>query len=255
MRVALILLVSCLVFVCAETDLPPNIGSVSELANVLANEPASAARFAETTNSATEVLSFKEEEPAPSAAPSSGSTSSGSGEGDDDSEFDTQISQIEEQIKRLKEQIKESEECSRRLSEQKAEIDSLREQKEHLNKEKEKAVLQRRLDKQMKDLAEINRMSRSLRQKFNELKHTQKLIKTKLSSTRTSLTNLDSDAEPVTMSDMSNAPDNIGSEMDAMNEAQEAILKRAHEKSGKEVRDAIKQTNRATLAEKSGSKH
>lgn len=252
MKVALVLLISCLAFVCADTDLPPNIGSVSELASVLANEPASAARFSEAASSS-DVVSFREEgcgnncgssSPATQPAPSDDNS-------EDDAEFDSQITQVDEEIKRLREQLKESEECARHVTEQKAEIESLQEQREHLSKEKEKAVLQRRLDKQMKDLAEINKMSRSLRQKFNELKRTQKLIRTKLQGTRSSITQIESEPE-VTTGDLSNAPDNIGSEMDAMNEAQEAILKRSHELNGKEVRDAIKLSNKVTLAEKNG---
>jgi len=253
MKVTLVLLIACLAFVCADTDLPPNIGSVSELATVLANEPASAARFAEAA-SASDVVSFREEDNCGNScggsAPQTTTTFSSEEGSEDDAEFDGQINQIDEDLKRLKEQIKESEECSRRLSEQKAEVESLSEQKEHLLKEKEKAKLQRRLDKQMKDLSEINRMSRSLRQKFNELKHTQKIIKSKVQGTRSSLNQLDAEPE-TTLSDVTSAPDTIGSEMDAMQEAQEAILKQAHELSGRDVRDAIKLSNKVALAGKS----
>ena len=58
------------------------------------------------------------------------------------------------------------------------------------------------------------------------------------------------DFTEVNASDMSNAVDNIGSEVDAMDQAQEDILKRSHQVSSKEVRDAIKLSDKTTLAQK-----
>merc|ERR1712072_1313609 len=96
------------------------------------------------------------------------------------SEFDAQIEEVKRDIKRLKEGIKESEAAARRLREQKAQLRALFDKMQHLEKEKEKKILESKLNKQMKDLEEINRMSRALRTKFNELKRTQGLIKTKI---------------------------------------------------------------------------
>jgi DNA repair exonuclease SbcCD ATPase subunit len=230
------------------------------LANVLANEPASAARFAENLGSA-DVITFRDDSTSSSSTPSSGcvSTSQTScgqtqvsgGSDDDDAEYDAQIAQVEEDIKRLHDQIKETEECAKRLTEQKSELTSLQEQRDHLMKEKEKSILQKKLEKQMRDLAEINKMSRALRTKFAELKHTQQLIKSRLTGTRSSLNQLDAEPE-VTMSDINNAPDQIGSEVDAMHEAQQAILKQYHDINSKEVRDSIKLNDKVNLATRAG---
>jgi len=119
----------------------------------------------------------------------------------------------------------------------------LQEQKEHLEKEKEKRILQAKLEKQMRDLTEINRMSRSLRQKFSELKHTQKLIKTKMSGTRSSLSQLDADSEPIDTNALNEASENIGAEVDAMQKAQQDLLARAHTQNTNSVKSTIKTAN------------
>jgi len=230
----------CLVVLCCATALalPPGYNSVSELATVLANEP-DAARFAAVSGSDT--ISFKEG----GSAPKEGGASAGGDESETDvAEFDAQIEQIKVDLKKLKEAIKESEECARRLAEQQAEVRSLQEQREHLEKEKEKRILQSKLERQMKDLSEINRMSRALRTKFSELKHTQKLIKTKMSGTRSSLQQLDADPEgPMSTGDLSEAADSIGSEVEAMQKAQSEVLARAHSKAAKSVKNTIKKQN------------
>ena len=212
-----IVLVSCLCWASAtETQLPPGYNSANELATVLANEP-DAAR----------------------------PRSSGDDETDADvSEFDAQIEQINNDLKKLKEAIKESEECARRLSEQQAEVRSLQEQRDHLEKEKEKRILQAKLEKQMRDLAEINRMSRSLRSKFSELKHTQKLIKTKMTGTRSTLSQLDADTEPLDTSALSEAAENISQEVDAMQKAQQDLLSRSHSRNTKQVKSSITTANK-----------
>jgi len=230
-------------------ELPPGFSSASELASVLANEPAAAsqARFAET-QAAADVITFQDNGCGDKCGNSDSSSTTTSSDGsDEDAEFDSQIAQIDDDTKKIREQIKETEECARRLSEQKAELRSLEEQKEHLEKEKEKRVLQAKLDKQMRDLSEINRMARALRAKFAELKHTQQLIKTKLVGTRSSLNQLDSEPD-MSMDDVKAAPDAIASEMDAMHEAQEAILKKSQQANTKEVKQTITQTDSLNLA-------
>jgi len=169
------------------------------LATVLANEPDAAkeVRFASVQGPISDSITFKDD----SDSGYKSSVLSNKREADeadaDVSDIDAQVEQINADLKKLKEAIAESEECARRLTEQTAEVRSLQEQKQHLEKEKEKRILQTKLEKQMKDLAEINRMSRSLRTKFSELKHTQKLIKTKMTGTKSSLSQLDSDTEPI----------------------------------------------------------
>jgi DNA repair exonuclease SbcCD ATPase subunit len=240
-----IVLVSCLCLASAtETQLPPGYNSANELATVLANEP-DAARFASASFGA-DTITFKDDGAAGAgAAPSSRPRSSGDDETDADvSEFDAQIEQINNDLKKLKEAIKESEECARRLSEQQAEVRSLQEQRDHLEKEKEKRILQAKLEKQMRDLAEINRMSRSLRSKFSELKHTQKLIKTKMTGTRSTLSQLDADTEPLDTSALSEAADNISQEVDAMQKAQQDLLGRSHTRNTKQVKSTITSANK-----------
>jgi len=165
--------------------------SVDDAAKVLADEPAAASsRFAEVHSSG-DVITFRE-----SSAASSGSAGSSSSSADgEDSEFDGQIAQVEEDIKRLKAQMKETHACAARLQEQKAEFRALAEQRDNLQKEKEKQLLQAKLDKQMKDLSEINRMSRALRSKFGELKRTQQMIKSKLTGTKSTLNQLDANPD------------------------------------------------------------
>jgi len=244
MKFVCLLLLACVAYASAVT-LPPGFSSAGELASILANEPAAAsqARFAEAPGSS-DVITFRDSGSS-DCGNSCNSAPAPAGD-DEDAEFDSQIAQIDEDVKKIREQIKESEECARRLSEQRAELRSLQEQKEHLEKEKEKRILQNKLDKQMRDLSEINRMARALRAKFAELKHTQQLIKTKLTGTRSSLNQLD--AEPdVSMDDIKQAPDTIASEMDAMHEAQEAILKKSQQQNTKEVKTSIKMNDDINL--------
>jgi len=241
--VSFALVIAALCWVSASaTQLPPGYNSANELATVLANEP-DAARFA-SAGFGGDTITFKDggsddHHDAAAAEPHAG------GDADSDTaEFDAQIEQINHDLKKLKGAIKESEECSRRLTEQQAEVRSLQEQKEHLEKEKEKRILQAKLEKQMKDLAEINRMSRSLRAKFSELKHTQKLIKTKMSGTRSSLSQLDSDSEPQSSSDLSESSDAIASEVDAMQKAQTELIAREHKSTSQAVKKTLSRANK-----------
>jgi hypothetical protein len=225
------------------TQLPPGYNSANELATVLANEP-DAARFASASFGG-DTITFKDGgDDHHDAAPADPHSGGGDAESDT-AEFDAQIEQINHDLKKLKGAIKESEECSRRLTEQQAEVRSLQEQKEHLEKEKEKRILQAKLEKQMKDLAEINRMSRSLRAKFSELKHTQKLIKTKMSGTRSSLSQLDSDSEPQSSSDLSESTDAITSEVDAMQKAQTELIAREHKSTSQALKKTLVRANKA----------
>jgi len=226
------------------TQLPPGYNSANELATVLANEP-DAARFA-AAGFGGDTITFKDGGGDDHHDSGASSDAHAGGDADSDTaEFDAQIEQINHDLKKLKGAIKESEECSRRLTEQQAEVRSLQEQKEHLEKEKEKRILQAKLEKQMKDLAEINRMSRSLRAKFSELKHTQKLIKTKMSGTRSSLSQLDSDSEPQSSSDLSESTDAITSEVDAMQKAQSELIAREHKSTSQAVKKTLSRANKA----------
>jgi DNA repair exonuclease SbcCD ATPase subunit len=200
---------------------------------VLANEPPSASE-----------ARFASQMPSESSGSSSASLSN---DDDDDGEFDAQLEQIENDMKKLRENIRESEECARRLNEQQAELRSLEDQKAHIEKEKEKRILQIKLEKQMKDLAEINKMSRALRAKFSELKRTQNILKTKLTGTRSSLNQLD--AEPdVSTEDFAEKAEDLSSEMQAMQNAQQKILSNSHKQSAKEVKDSLNQANRVHKA-------
>jgi len=255
MKVAIIALLLCALCAVQGNLLPPGYESAEELANVLANEPASASRFAEAA--AADTITFRESQ-APGAVTVSDPAQQGGcgcqqaaaapqggcncpqedGVDDDTSEFDAQIEQIEKDVKNLKLAIKETEECAKRLKEQEAELRALKEQKDHLEKEKEKKVLQAKLERQMRDLAEINRMSRSLRTKFNELKHTQKLIKTKMIGTRSSLNQLDS--EPEIDTDMlSDSAAMLGKQMEAMHKSQMAMLGSAHARNEQHLKNEL----------------
>jgi len=154
------------------------------------------------------------------------------------SEFDPQIEEVQQTINKLKGSIKESQECANRLAEQRAQYRSLQSQLDHLQREKEKKILEDKLQRQMRDLDEINHMSRSLRQKYNELKRTQQLIRTRMTGTKTSLSQLDEeDAESDdTVVDNGNQ---IAAEMDAMHQMQAKILEMSHFKNSKAVRDNI----------------
>jgi len=219
-------------------DLPPGIGSAQELANVLANEPESA-RF----------------ESVPSDTVTTGSFGSGSSKDNDpereaaEAEFDGQIAELEKNLKRIHQAMKESEECARRFNEQKAELRSLEEQKEHLEKEKEKKILEDKLTKQMKDLSEINRMSRSLRTKFAELKRTQELIKTRMSGTRSSLSQLDAD-DDVDADEVKQDAANIASDVDEMHKQQNKILEREHSTNSRYVKDTLSHAGKASDKER-----
>jgi len=240
--IAVALIASCATATNSREELPPGFNSATDLASVLANEPDSArdARFAQVSGADT--ITFKDDNAGPYSEYNSRRREKDE-EDADTAEFDSQIEQINQDLKKLWEAIRESEECARRLTEQQAEVRSLNEQKEHLEKEKEKRILQTKLEKQMKDLSEINRMSRALRTKFSELKHTQKLIKTKMSGTRSSLNQLDADSEPLSSTDLSEAADDLGSEVDAMQKAQASILAKAHSKNSKAVRSTITTAN------------
>jgi len=248
--VSLALLASCGTALRVQGELPPGYNSANELATVLANEPDAArdARFAQVSGGVgADTITFKDDD---GGGGGGGYRSEYNArrrakdeEDADTAEFDSQIEQIHQDLKKLREAIKESEECARRLTEQQAEVRSLNEQKEHLEKEKEKRILQNKLEKQMKDLSEINRMSRALRTKFSELKHTQKLIKTKMSGTRSSLNQLDQDSEPISSADLNEAADDLGAEVDAMQKAQAALLAKSHSRNTKAVRGTMKNAN------------
>jgi len=209
--------------------------SADDAAKVLADEPAAASsRFAETHNSG-DMITFRE-----GSSPSAGSGAFGAD--GEDSEFDGQIAQVEEDIKRLKLQIKETQQCAHRLPEQKAEYRALSEQRDNLQKEKEKQILQAKLDKQMKDLSEINRMSRALRSKFSELKHTQQMIKSKLSGTKSSLNQLDANPD-LSTDDVNESTKDIIGEVNQMQKAQSSILDSAHSRISKDVKKEINNAN------------
>jgi chromosome segregation ATPase len=260
MRAVVVCLLLCACFASGNTvhlrlkgGLPPGYNSANELATVLANEP-DAARFA-SASFGSDTITFKDDSSSGGSAGGGlggGGAHGGGGGGDDGdadvAEFDAQIDQIDQDTKKLKGAIKESEEYARRLSEQNAELRSLQEQRDHLEKEKEKRVLQAKLEKQMRDLAEINRMSRSLRTKFSELKHTQKLIKTKMTGTRSSLSQLDGD-EPADPGSLNESVDTITQEMDAMQKAQDNILKQSQDRNRKAVKGAVLSANSMYKAE------
>jgi len=211
--------------------------SIDDAAKVLADEPAAAsARFAEVHNSG-DVITFREN----SGPSSSSGASSGSADGED-SEFDGQIAQVEEDIKRLKAQMKETLACAHRLNEQKAEHRALAEQRDNLQKEKEKQILQAKLDKQMKDLSEINRMSRALKTKFTELKRTQQMIKSKLTGTKSTLNQLDANPD-LSSDDVNESTKDIIQEVNSMQKAQSSILEGAHSKISKDVKKEINNAN------------
>jgi len=228
-----------LAFALCASALPADLAD--DVAKVLADEPAAAQhRFAEVRG-ATDVITFRDDSSAKAASSASLSDSSS-----EDSEYDGQIAQVEEDMKKLKEQIKESQECSHRLVEQQAELRALNEQMDNLEKEKQKQILQGKLDKQMRDLAEINRMSRALRNKFTELKRTQQLIKTKLTGTKSSLNQLEANPD-MTSDDVNESTKDIVSEVDAMHKAQSTLLDRAHQSNSKEVKNEITNANKVNM--------
>lgn len=273
----------CFALLCAvavadqlQSNLPPGFSSASEVASILASEPASASSF--SSGSSGDSVVFRDDSQSSASAGSSfggctppdpcggagamGGVGLGLGaanptangvdpyvrtkivdpaEAEANAEYDMQINQVKADMAKLREALKESEECARRAAEQKAELKNLEEQKERLEKEKEKKILEAKLQKQMEDLNEITRMSRSLRQKFNELKRTQKIIRTKMTGTKTSLNQLDEMTADLDGESSEDAADNIGNEVDAMQAAQQAILARAHKINTKDVRSTMKQ--------------
>jgi DNA repair exonuclease SbcCD ATPase subunit len=162
-------------------------------------------------------------------------------------EFDGQIEDLKKKLRTATAELKETEKVARKLPEIKAQIRQLEEQKEHLEKEKEKAILEAKLQKQMKDLAEINRMSRSLRTKFSELKRTQQLIKTRMTGTRSSLNQLENEP-PLDLGAIKDAANRLGKEMDAMHAAQSRILTGTHKDAANEVKATIKNANQINQA-------
>jgi len=239
MKAVLVVLLLVAVFVNASTT-EEGI-STDELARVLADEPASAseARFMETRGS-TDTITISGASSSPTGSLSGSEVSS------EETEFDGQIAQFEEDVKKVKLQIRESQKCARRLFEQQAELRNLQEQITNLNKEKQKFILQGKLEKQMKDLSEINRMSRTLRQKFGELKRTQQLIKTKLTGTKSSLNQLEGNADMST-SEINESAKDIVSEVDTMHKAQSVALDSAHKVNSKEVKNQINQQNKIAI--------
>jgi len=277
----------CFALVCAvavadqlQSNLPPGFSSASEVASILASEPASASSF--SSGSSGDSVTFRDDSAGSASAGSSfggcsppdpcggaggaggaglsvglglGASNPQAGgvdpyvrtkivdpaEAEANAEYDMQINQVKADMAKLREALKESEECARRAAEQKAELKNLEEQKERLEKEKEKKILEAKLQKQMEDLNEITRMSRSLRTKFNELKRTQKIIRTKMTGTKTSLNQLDEMTADLEGESSEDAADNIGNEVDAMQAAQQAILARAHKVNTKDVRTTMKQ--------------
>jgi len=232
----LALLVACV----AAIQLPPGFNSASDIASVLAAEPDSAkeSRFAEVTGADT--VAFKDASTA--AAPPTVDDDEGN------AEYDAQIEQIDADIKKLKENIAESEECARRLNEQNGELRSLQDQKDHVEKEKEKRILQLKLEKQMRDLEEINKMSRSLRQKFAELKRTQKVIQTKMTGTRTSLSQLENEDDGTTVEDLDKNTNALGEEVQTMQLSQEKVLANAHQQNVQDVKNNLNQAKAAQAA-------
>lgn len=250
--VVLLLAVLCVsnVALASQDELPPGYNSADELASVLSSEPESA-RFAEQLPSGcgaspcgADTVTFTD-----AAGSSSASAPKFTGEDDETAEFDAQIEQVKQDIKKLKENIKESEECARRLKEQQAEYRSLNEQVEHLQREKEKKILQNKLEKQMKDLSEINRMSRALRSKFQELKRTQNLIKTKMTGTRTTLQQLDNEAEgDADTDDIADKADQLGADLDAMHSKQLKVLQKGAKRNRQAVVKGVNDANALAAA-------
>eukprot|EP00178_Gracilaria_changii_P013767 TRINITY_DN3879_c0_g1_i1.p1 TRINITY_DN3879_c0_g1~~TRINITY_DN3879_c0_g1_i1.p1 ORF type:complete len:253 (-),score=75.73 TRINITY_DN3879_c0_g1_i1:170-928(-) len=216
--------------------LPTGFANANEVAQVLANEPASASQSVSSAVSGSGSVAFS----------TAGVSGGDEDKSEEDAEFDAQIEQIETDQKNLKESLREAEAAADKVGELKAEIRNLEEQKNHLQKEKEKKKLEVKLETQMKDLSEINRMSRMLRQKFAQLKQTQKLIRSKMTGTRSSINQLDAETELAT-SDVVDASATIGDELEAMHKAQSALLAKSHEKATQTVKDHVKTANRVHM--------
>lgn len=236
--ICFILLIGCAV--ALKEELPPGYTSPSQLTSVLGNEPTG--------------MSFESASSQDSTITFGGSSSSGSSStelpGDKSNpeieeikaEFDPQIDDVRKALKKLRLSIKETQACARRLGEQRAQLESLEEQKEHLAKEMEKAILEAKLQKQMRDLAEIEHMSRTLGEKFNELKRTQQVIKTRMTGTRSSLNQLDSEPA-IDFSTLADTSKNLGKELDEMHKTQSKILGQAHKANKFQVKQTIHETN------------
>lgn len=224
-------------------QLPDGYNSASDVARVLANEP-DAARFMSTSECAgpdgcgaksTDSITFSD----------SGvkTVSSLSGVAGGSSEFDGQIEQVESDIKKLTDEKNEAEECAKRVKELAAELRGLKEQKNELEKQKQKAELQTKLEAQMKDLNEINGMSRALKSKYSELKRTQQVIRSRMAGTRSTLNQIDS--EPSVSNEESNeGAENVGKQLDALNKVQKKILEAAHKSASSSVTKTLKDTRK-----------
>jgi len=250
MRVA-VLLVLALCATCAfaledlDLDLEP-LASVPPVSDVVTSPFSPPPADASTPSSAPtstptgdEAVTFEDPTSA-TADPSSSSLSSLSNTG---SEYDGQIEEVQQTLNKLKGSIKESEACAHRLTEQRAQYRSLQSQLDHLQREKEKKILEDKLSRQMRDLEEINHMSRSLRQKYNELKRTQQLIRTRMTGTRTSLSQLDEEDTEGDDTVIDNGA-HIAAEMDAMHQMQAKILETSHFKNSEAVQKHIKLSER-----------
>lgn len=162
----------------------------------------------------------------------------------DPSEYDAKIEQVQAQLKALDAELKEAEEAARRVTELRAQKRDLQENLDNWQKEKEKAILEQKLAQQMQDLNQVASMSRDLRTKYNELKRTQDLIRSRLTGTRTSLSQLEGDQGD----DVNVVVDDgqqIAAEMDAMHKAQAQILSASHYKNVEEVKRHLAAAQRA----------
>jgi chromosome segregation ATPase len=214
----------------------------ADLGSLLEEEPAAASQSFVETKETRDSISFSD----------SGSASASDPVAAEESEFDGQIAQVEEDMKKVKEQIKESQECAHRLMEQNAEYRTLTENRDRLLKEKEKVILQSKLEKQMHDLAEINRMSRTLRTKFAELKRTQQMIKSRLTGTKASLNQLEASPD-LTMDDIKKEDASIVKDVDEMHSTQKKLLTRAQTSDTDAVKKELENELKINLQGRAGS--
>jgi len=162
---------------------------------------------------------------------------------EDPSEYDAKIQDAQNKIKSIDAQLKEAQSYARRVTELQAQKRDLQENLDSFQKEKEKIILESKLAQQMVDLNSVASMSRDLRSKYEELKRTQDLIRSRLTGTRTSLQELDNDTDDsdVVMDD----GEQIAAEMDAMHKAQAQILSASHFKNLQSVKANIKMADSA----------
>jgi len=162
---------------------------------------------------------------------------------DDPAEYDAKIQDAQNKIKSIDAQLKEAQSYARRVTELQAQKRDLQENLDSYQKEKEKIILESKLAQQMVDLNQVASMSRDLRSKYEELKRTQDLIRSRLTGTRTSLQELDNDTDDsdVVMDD----GEQIAAEMDAMHKAQAQILSASHFKNLQSVKSNIKMADSA----------